>query len=91
MDTDQLLAQQQAIWENVHRINMASLAIWLGLMIFTAWVVYMFYTCLRDIAGELRRFRIAYEHAQDLRYERHRSTPSDPREPGNPDARYMPK
>ena len=43
------------------------LSILINIVVFLvgAFVIYMFYARLRDIADELRKFRIAYEMAED--------------------------
>ena len=68
MDTNNLMAQAQAIL-------IAITAIQVGLMIFGAWVVYMFYARLRDIADELRIIRITYQ----MDHERKAQPPSPQR------------
>jgi hypothetical protein len=46
-------------------------------MLIGAWVIFMFYACLRDIAGELRKLRIAYEMAENRKA--HAAKPTPPR------------
>jgi hypothetical protein len=67
MNPNDLIAQQQAILQNAQNWQFIYLAILLGLWIVGGWVLYMFYARLRDIADELRKFRIAYEFAQERR------------------------
>ncbi len=50
---------------NPNLIIVLSLLINLALFAVGVWVIYMFYARLRDIADELRKFRIAFEMAQD--------------------------
>ena len=47
--------------------NLIALSILINIVVFLvgAFVIYMYYARLRDIADELRKFRIAYEMAQD--------------------------
>jgi uncharacterized membrane protein len=50
-----------------------------------AWVVYLFYARLRDIADELRKLRITYQFANEREAQRHSSsleTQTNP--PGQP-------
>jgi hypothetical protein len=69
MNQNDIMSQQQALltqlMENAQRLQFASLAIGLAMLILGAWVLYMFYARLRDIGDELRKFRIAYEMAQE--------------------------
>ncbi len=46
-------------------IVVLSLLINIVVFLATVFVIYIFYARLRDIADELRKFRIAYEMAQD--------------------------
>jgi len=93
MNPNDLLAQQQALlnqaMQNAQRWQFAGLAIGLAMLILGAWVLYMFYARLRDIADELRKFRIAYEMAEERKG--HGVQPS--RQPQAPpeDERYKPK
>jgi hypothetical protein len=50
-------------------------------------IVYLFYARLRDIADELRKFRIAFEMADDRKT--HATTPAPPRT--DDDSRFLPK
>ena len=51
--------------QNFNDIIAVSIAFNLAVLIFLVWVVYMFYARLRDIGDELRKFRTAYEMAED--------------------------
>jgi hypothetical protein len=64
-----------------------SILINLTLLAVGAWVTYMFYARLRDIADELRKFRIAYEYAEDRKTKS--TTPAPPRT--DDDSSYLPK
>jgi hypothetical protein len=68
MDPNQLLAQQQAVinqlMQDAQHLRYAYLAILVGLFIVQCWVVYMFYARLRGIEDEIRKFRISYEFAR---------------------------
>jgi hypothetical protein len=69
--------------------NIIALGILIYLVLFAvgAWVVYMFYARLRDIANELRKFRIAYEMVEDRK-----TKPPEPAPPRtDDDSRYLPK
>ncbi len=65
MNPNDIIAQQQALFQNAQNLQLACLAFCLALCIVGSWVLYMFYARLRDIADELRKFRIAYEFTQD--------------------------
>ena len=69
--------------------NIIALSILINLVLFavSAFVIYMFYARLRDIAGELRKFRIAYEMADDRKTQS--AAPAPPR--ADDDSRYLPK
>ena len=43
-----------------------------------AWVVYLFYARLRDIADELRKLRITYQFANEREAQRRSDAPADP-------------
>lgn len=62
-----LLAQQQALLNQVmqaqQHFTWAYLALTVAGLLVTAFVIYMFYARLRDIADALKNFRIAYEFA----------------------------
>jgi hypothetical protein len=89
---NQLQAQQQAALQNAQHIQLAVLLIWLAGLIVTAWVLFMFYARLRDIADELRKIRVTYEMEQD-RTIRGAARPPAATSGENPfasEARYMP-
>jgi hypothetical protein len=69
MNPNEIIAQQQAMLNQLvqHSQQMMWFYLVFGLAgpIISGWVIYMFYARLRDIADELRQFRIAYEMAQD--------------------------
>jgi short subunit dehydrogenase-like uncharacterized protein len=65
MNPNDLITQQQALHQNVQYWQYAGIVIWLASVLVAAWVIYMFYARLRDIADELRKFRIAYEFAHE--------------------------
>ena len=71
------------------------IAIYIAFLLIGAWVVYMFYARLRDIAEELMNLRVAYEFANPPRSGATR--PLTPAEAAaNPfqkdsDGRYQPK
>ena len=67
MNPNDIIAQQQALLQNAQNLQFAGLAISLAVFIVGGWVLYMFYARLRDIADELRKFRIAYEFTQERR------------------------
>ena len=71
MNPNDLLTQQQAYInqaiQNAQQWQIVYLVISLSMFIFGMFVIYMFYARLRDIAEELRIFRIAYEIAEDRR------------------------
>ena len=53
--------------ESMNPNNIIALSILINIVVFLVgvFVIYMFYARLRDIADELRKFRIAYEMAED--------------------------
>jgi len=59
----------------------------LVLFVVVVFVTYMFYARLRDIADELRKFRIAFEMAEDRKPQS--AAPAPPR--ADDDSRYLPK
>ncbi len=91
MNPNDILAQQQAIanqyLQTYQNWFWGMIAIQIVFMLIGAWVIYMFYARLRDIADELRKFRIAYEMADDRKA--HASKPTPP--PAGDDSRYAPK
>ncbi len=50
---------------NPNNLIVLSILINLAILLVGAFVIYMFYARLRDIADELRKFRLAYEMTQD--------------------------
>jgi hypothetical protein len=98
MNPNDLIAQQQAMFnqvmQNYQNWFWGMVAVQIGLMLLSAWVLYMFYARLRDIAEELMKLRVAYQFANPPKSGATRSpTPAGPAEnsfqPG--DARYQPK
>jgi hypothetical protein len=69
MNPNEIFAQQQAqldqLFQNAQHYIAGVMAFQLVLFIMGCWVVYLFYARLRDIGNELRKFRIAYEFAQE--------------------------
>jgi hypothetical protein len=93
MNPNGLIAQQQAIFNQAMQTQQnwvwGMIAVQIAFLLIGAGVVYMFYARLRDIADELRKFRIAYEMAEDRKL-RLPQSPGQP--PGSSEAeRYMPK
>ena len=100
MNLNDILAQQQAnlnaAVQSSQQFLFGIAAVYLTVFIVFCWVVYMFYSRLSDIAGELRKFRIAYELAQDTAAKvrsRASRTPPNPAVPlaERTDSKYMPK
>jgi len=96
MNQNELLAQQQALLNQIAQhsqdVLWGVLAIQIALFIVGAWVIYMFYARLRDIADELRKIRVTYEMEQD-RTIRGAARPPAATSGENPfasEARYMP-
>lgn len=91
MNPNEILAQQQAILnqaaQNAHQLMWVYLVLFLVLATIQFTVIYLFYARLRDIADELRKFRIAYEMAEDSKARPAKPTP--PR--ADDDSRYAPK
>jgi len=101
MNPNELLAQQQALlnqaMQNAQQQTQQQMwAIWaiaLALFIIQAWVIYMFYARLRDIANELLKIRVTYEMEQERAVRGVAASPR-PASGDNPfasDAPYMPK
>ena len=88
MNYNDALAQQQAalnqLMQNAQQLQIVYLAVSLAMLIFGAWVLYMFYARLRDIGDELRKFRIAYEMAEE------RKARANPAPRRSEDGRYKP-
>lgn len=93
MNPNDILAQQQALLNqflhNSQQVLWGALAIQLAAFIIAALVIYMFYARLRDIADELRKFRIAYEFAHSPTKSREMSNLQSP--PTAENSRYQPK
>jgi len=73
--------------QHAQQVQLACLVIGAVMFIFGMFVIYMFYARLRDIADELRKFRIAFEMAEDRKPQSASSAP--PR--ADDDSRYLPK
>jgi hypothetical protein len=91
MNPNEVLAQQQAymnqvnqVMQNVQHMQWALLAIWAAGMLISFGVIYMFYARLRDIADELRMFRVAYQMVHDRRQPGGSLRKPTPDSPGNP-------
>ena len=103
MNYNDVLAQQQAflnqLAQNTQHTALAVMAIYLAGFLFTCFVIYLFYARLRDIANELRKFRIAFEFANTppSRATPHREPSSTPPTTADAlramtsDAKYMPR
>ena len=91
MNPNDILAQQQAllnqVMQNAQHWTVAMIIFQIAFLLIGAWVVYMFYARLRDIADELRKFRIAYELAEDQKARA--AQPTLP--PADDDSRYASK
>jgi hypothetical protein len=62
-------------WIQTHFIFLACSAVTIAL---GAWVVYLFYARLRDIADELRKLRITYQFANEREAQRRSDASADP-------------
>ena len=105
MNFNELLAQQQAAvnqaTQSYQNLVYGMIAFYGAGFIITAFVIYLFYARLRDIADELMKFRIAYEfaHTPEARSQPRRDqssesawpAPSKPLAPSPEDAKYLPK
>ena len=93
MNQNDILAQQQAILNqalhNSQQTMWGIIVVQGALLILTAWVIYMFYARLRDIADELRKFRISYDLAHSPIKPPGIQRPQPP--PISDDSRYQPK
>jgi hypothetical protein len=65
MNQNDFLIQLQAQQQNAQNIQIAALLLMVAGSIIGAWVLFMFYARLRDIADELRKIRVTYEMEQD--------------------------
>jgi hypothetical protein len=92
MNPNDLLAQQQALLQNAQNWQSIYLAVCLASAVVGAWVLYMFYARLRDIADELRKIRVTYEMEQDrtIRNAARPRAESSAENPFSGNARYMP-
>ncbi len=83
MNNNDILAQLQAAqnqaMQTTHDLQIVLCWVTLAMFIVSAWVLYMFYARLRDIADELRKFRIAYQMAE-VRKSRPPQSPPQPDE-----------
>ena len=84
--------------QRAQQTNYIAIAIWLMMLAIIAWVVYMFYARLSDIAAELRKIRITYQGTVDReedrleRLEAQRSHPTgNPSDPASGDNKYQPR
>ena len=100
MNPNDIIAQQQAMlnqaMQHAQQVQWMYLAISAAMFIFGMFVVYLFYARLRDIADELRKFRIAFEMADDRRQPGGSLRKPTPAPPDNPfqeggEERYKPK
>jgi threonine/homoserine/homoserine lactone efflux protein len=87
MNPNDLIAQQQAIINQAMQTQQnwvwGMIAIQIAFLLIGAWVVYMFYARLRDIAEELMQLRVAYEFANQRKSDGNRpatlgETPANP-------------
>ena len=72
-------SQQHWVWGIV--------AIQFAFLLIGAWVIFMFYARLRDIADELQKLRITYEMVEGRKA--HAAKPTPPR--SDDDSRFAPK
>jgi hypothetical protein len=105
MSPNDTLAQQQVIlnqaMQNYQHMMGGLAALSLATIIIGALVTYAFYARLRDIADEIRKFRIAYEFAhtpesrppprREPAHESPRPVAPKPRTPTDDHAKYLPK
>jgi hypothetical protein len=92
MNPNEIQALLNQSVQHSQQLMLGALLIQIALLIVGAWVIYMFYARLRDIADELRKIRVTYEMEQD-RTTRNAARPRAESSAGNPfcsDARYMP-
>ena len=91
MNPNDYVAQQQALLNQAMQTQQhwvwGMIAIELAFLLIGAWVIYMFYARLRDIADELMKFRIAYEMSEGRKDEAAKRTPPL----ADADSRYTPK
>jgi len=67
MNPNDYLAQQQALLQNAQIMQWIYVALSLAFFLGGLYVTYLFYAALREIAQELRRFRVAFEMAEDAK------------------------
>jgi len=95
MNPNDLLAQQQALLNEAltRQQHWSWLAAVLSLasIAATAWVLYMFYARLRDIANELRNFRLAFEFYHSGQSASRPNLRAESAQPPEDNSRYMPK
>ena len=91
MNPNDLIAQQQMIanqyLQHYQHVVWGLFALKIVALVITGWVIYMFYARLRDIGDELRKFRIAFEMADNRKTQS--AAPAPPR--ADDDSRYLPK
>lgn len=90
---NQLQAQQQAAMQHLESIQIGMIVFASAGFLVTAWVLYMFYARLRDIANELQKIRLAYEieHSRKNRNPAFQPVSPTSSNPLASDSRYMPK
>jgi hypothetical protein len=80
MNPNDLIAQQQAIInqaiQNQQGWFWGMIALQIGFLAITGFIIYMFYARLRDIAEELMKLRVAYEFANPPKTGKTRPEPS---------------
>lgn len=95
MNPNDIFAQQQAmLWQMMVHVYWPIFVAQVACLAVTGWVIYMFYSRLRDIAVEVKKLRAAYENSNPNSVPAKASanqavTPQQPLV--NPDARYLPK
>ena len=91
MNPNDILAQQQAIanqyLQTYQNWVWGMLAIQIVFMLIGAWVIYIFYARLHDIASELMQIRILYQMSEGRKAESAKRTPPH----ADDDSRYAPK
>ena len=92
MNPNELQAFLNQSVQQSHQILLGVLAVQIALLILGAWVLYMFYARLQDIADELRKIRVTYEMEQDriARGAARRPAVTPGENPFADDARYKP-
>jgi len=91
MNPNDILAQQQAMLnqlaQNQQHWTVAMLIIGIVSPLIGAWVIYMFYARLRDIADELMQIRIIYQMSEGRKDQAAKPTPPH----AGDDSSYAPK